>query len=31
VDRPNAAIVETTRPRADFTVHHFHLGGDPLL
>jgi pantothenate kinase len=31
VDRPNAALVETTRHRADFIVRHFDLDGDPLL
>ena len=31
VDRPNTAIVETTRRRADFIVRHFDLDGDPLL
>jgi pantothenate kinase len=31
VDRPNSAIVETTRHRADLIVRHFDLAGDPLL
>ena len=31
VDRPNAAIVETTRHRADFIVRYFDLDGDQLL
>jgi pantothenate kinase len=31
VDRPNAVMVETTRPRADFLVRHFDLDGDALL
>jgi pantothenate kinase len=31
VDRPNSDIVEATRHRADFIVHHFDLDGDPLL
>ena len=30
VDRPNSAIVESTRHRADFIVHHFDVDGDPL-
>jgi len=30
VDRPNATIVESTRHRADFIVHHFDVGSEPL-
>ncbi len=30
VDRPNSAIVESTRRRAHFIVAHFDLAGDPL-
>jgi len=30
VDRANATIVESTRHRADFIVHHFDVGSEPL-
>ncbi len=30
VDRPNSAIVEATRSRADVLVGHFEIDGDPL-
>ncbi len=30
VDRPNSAIVEATRPRADVLVAHFEIDGEPL-